>query len=414
MSTTVINYDPPTQLVPNVRTVYKIPRGIAVIPSTIKVLDILINPKDGSGNAVNCYFPALAGVWSAVSQIELLVGEKPVDLFLSKQASAFLNSLGNPDVQTNITSQLTGSSNNIYEKINDSNQLLQSIAVDSTAQALDLRKVLDYLNNRYIIEEGLSISITWDKDKLSDWLLRPTIAGTSTATVAASVNIQSGYLSYETVMNHKFPEQKVVNFKQTIEEAIILDAPGKDATHANGQDNFLQQVEQRMNRLRDKFITRCLFVAEPRLTGGVGQDPVYTAVKNVYGKFCSVGQLSEYLNIVIDGNQKLTFKGFAQPAHKLALTTDSWGVGSSSLTSWYLPKNDTLVDSSNNELSNYYSYLGVELETFVNKECVIQYQRKSGQVGQNASVCSPLKLYMISQVLKQHDIASGRTTYIRM
>lgn len=406
MSQSVICYDPPAQLVQNVRAVYKIPRGVAVIPSTIKVLDLKVNPTNAQGQPLTCYFPALAGVWATISQIELKVGDKPVDLFLSKQASAFINSLGSPDMQRDITSQLTCSSNNIAENSDDNkvgnnpyyiaNQNLTYMAVDEVSQGIELRKVIDYLNNRYMIDEGLSISITWDISNKASWLLDP-----PGGVPVANVNMQVGYLSYETVQDVNLPKQKLVTFRQTIEEQIIIPAIGTDET--------VQYWEQRMNSLRDKFLTRSLFVFQPHGTPANIAD-----VRKTYGNLCSIGMLGEYLNIVIDGSQKLTFKGFSQPAHKLALTLDSWGSSSSSLTSWFIPKEGTLVDKEGLELSNYYSYLGADLETFVNKEVVIQYQRKSGVNANLPAQGAGLTLFMISQVLKQHNTETGVVTYLRL
>jgi len=394
MSLSVINYDPPSQQIPNLRTVYKIPKGISVIPSSIKLLNISITPLNASGNRVASYLPCLAGIWASVSQIELKVNDKPVDLFLSKQMSAFKNSLGNPDFQNNIVSKLTGSNNNIFQDLDLNRESLIALPADIVPQCMEFRLVLDYLNNRYLIDEGLSIQITWDTQRL-DWLLPGADAETP-----AGVNIVPGYLSYESVMNYKVPEQNLVNFKQTIEEAIIIPNITSDDTQ--------QLWEQRMNSLRDKFITRCLFVNEP-----IGQNSDIQNVKNTYGRYCSMGMLNEYLNIVIDGQQKLTFKGFSNPAHKLGMCYDVFGVGSSSTTSWFLPKLASLVDDENNALDNYYSYMGAEFNTFVNKEVVIQYNRTSTTASSNPSMGSQLKLYMISEVLKEHNTKTGVCTYVK-
>lgn len=393
MSQSVINYDPPSQQVPNIRTVYKIPRGIAVIPSTIKLLDILINPTDASGDKVTCYFPANSGIWSSIQQVELKVGDKPVDIFLSKQASAFRNTLGTPDLQNDIVSQLTGSSNNIYQDSTNQKEELIYNDVDSVSQCMEFNKILDYLNNRHIIDEGLSIMITWDSKMPVDWLLSPT------ATIT-SINIQPGYLSYESVLDHNLPKQDVVNFKQTIEEVILLPA-------ITGGNNTTQQWEQRMNSLRGKYVSRVLFVNEPQADG------IPDSIQNTFGRYCSMGQLAEFMNIVIDGQQKLTFKGFSNNAHKNGMLFDTFGPSSQSMAGWYLPKYDILDDFDAVSMSNYYSYLGAELDTFVDKELVIQYQRNNGTVS-TPTFKNAMKLYMISEVWKQHDVNSGTTTYIKV
>lgn len=392
----VIHYDPVAQSVKNLRSVFKIPKGVAAIPATIKVLDIKINPKNAQGQDVECYFPANAGIWSAVRQIELLVGDKPVDLFLSKQASAFINTLGSPDVQKDITQPLSGSNNVVYQTPETPDAMtLSYIPVDAVPQCLELRKVLDYLNRRYIVEEGLSISITWDKDALSEWL----VDQSSTVT---SVDIFSGYLSYESIDGvHKFPEQKQVNFHQTIQETILVPAVGGS--------NTVQYWEQRMNSLRGKTVTRSLFAVEPE-----GSPTNTAAVRTTFGKLCSIGQLGESLNIAVDGATILTYKGFSSLAHKLAMTADSWGPSSAAQGAWYLGEEASLKDSKNQDLSNYYSYLGVDMQRYVDKEVVIQYQRKSADATEYPAQAGALKIHMISQVLKSHDLASGVCTYIKL
>lgn len=409
MSRSVIHYDPPAQQVKNTRVVFKVPRGVSAIPGTMKVLDIKIQPKNAQGQPVECYFPALAGIFSAVAQIELLVDDKPIDLFLSKQASAFFNTLGDPDVQFNINQPLTGSSNAIYETtaipvLDAASQVqtLRYIPVDSIPQCLDLKRVLNYLANRKIIEEGLSVSITWDKDRISEWLLDQSSAVTS-------IDIFPGYLSYESLEDHGFPEQPFVSFVQTIEEAIIIPA--------NTTDNFVQEVEQRMNSLRNKTVTRTLFVTEPQ---GTDSALKLQNVRKTYGKLCSIGQLGESLNIVVDGNQIMTFKGFSSAAHKVAMASDAWGPLSLSQSAWFLPKVATLVDDTppgsitTGELSNYGSYLGVDIAQYVDKELVIQYQRKSSTAASFPAQSAALKLYMISQVEKFHDVKSGVCTYVKL
>jgi hypothetical protein len=394
MSMSVIHYDPVAQSVKNLRAVFKIPKGVAAIPGTIKVLDIKIQPKDAQGNDVVCYFPANAGIWSAVRQIELLVGDKPVDLFLSKQASAFVNTLGNPDLQKDIAQPLSASNNVVYETPESpASMTLQYQPVDAISQALELRKVLDYLNRRYIVEDGLSVSITWDKDVFNEWLLDQSAA-------VSTIDIFPGYLSYESIEGpHKFPEQKTVAFHQTIQETILVPSIGYGE---------IQYWEQRMNSLRGKTVTRALFAVEPE-----GAPANTTAVRGTFGKLCSVGQLGESLNIAVDGSQILTFKGFSSLAHKLAMTSDSWGVSSAAQGAWYLGETPSLRDSKNQGLVNYFSYLGVDMNRFVDKEVVIQYQRKSADILYPAQAAA-LKVHMISQVLKTHDLATGVCTYVRI
>lgn len=406
MSLSVIMYDPPAQQQPNIRTVYKIQRGRKTISSTIKLTSLKINPKTADGEVPeSCYFASMGGAYLSIKQVELLVGEKPVDLFLSKQAINFRNSLGSPDYQYDIVSMLTGSTNNIYQDLNEDKQGLLAPEVDSFTQSIDFKNMLDYLNNRYIIDEGLSIIITWDSSNL-DWLVN---GGTDSAP-ATSVSIDPGYLSYEVIETDNMPVQDVVNFKQTIEEAILIPAITNGAyPDPVPLDNTVQQWEQRMNSLRDKTIKRALFVSQP-----LGQNADITNELNTFGRYASMGMNNEFLNIVIDGSQRLTFKGFSNSAHKLAMTTDSFGKSSCSMSSFFNARVPSLVAEGGQPLKNYYSYLGVDLNTFVDKECVIQYNRTSATNADFPSLGAGLKLYMISEVLKQHNVKTGVCSYVRV
>jgi hypothetical protein len=394
MSLSVIMYDPPSQQQQNVRTVYKVQKGVSVVPSTIKLTNLKINP-----NVSKCYFPAMGGAYLSLKQVELLIGDKPVDLFLSKQCINFKNSLGTPDYQYNILTNLAGTSNNVYQDVELGKLTFSYITVDDIPQCIEFKHMLDYLNNRMVIDEGLTIILTWDSSNL-DWLLT---GGDPDAEKPTSVNIDPGYLSYEVLTDHNLPKQDIVNFKQTIEEVVLLPAVGDD-------DNQTQLWEQRMNSLREKFVNRVLFVNEP-----LGQLPDIANNQLTFGRYASYGMNNEYINIVIDGNQRLTFKGFSNNAHKLAMTADTFGEGSSTMTSFFLPKDPVAVDiTGENTVQNYYSYLGVELNSFVEKECVIQYNRTSTVVDEYPSLDAPMKLYMISEVLKQHNTQTGVCSYVRV
>lgn len=401
MSQTVIMYDPPSQQQQNVRTVYKVQKGVSVVASTIKLTNLKINP-----NVTKCYFPAMGGAYLSLKQVELLIGDKPVDLFLSKQCINFKNSLGTPDYQYNILANLAGTSNNVYQDVELGKLTFSYYTVDDIAQCIEFKHMLDYLNNRMVIDEGLTIILTWDSSNL-DWLVT---GGDPTAQNPTSVNIDPGYLSYEVLTDHNLPKQDIVNFKQTIEEVVLL--PAISLGPIGNLDNQTQLWEQRMNSLREKFVSRVLFVNEPL---GVLSDIANN--KLTFGRYASYGMNNEYINIVIDGNQRLTFKGFSNNAHKLAMTADTFGEGSSTMTSFFLPKDPAAVDitgESVNSLQNYYSYLGVELNSFVEKECVIQYNRTSTVVADYPSSNAPMKLYMISEVLKQHNTQTGVCSYVRV
>lgn len=397
MSLSVIMYDPPAQQQPNIRTVYKIQKGVKVIPSTIKLTNLKINPTQTDGTPAPCFFAAMGGAYLSLKQVELLVGDKPVDLFLSKQAINFKNSLGSPDYQTGIVSPLSGSNNNVYQDLNKNLQNYTATTVDEIPQSIDFKYMLDYLNNRFIIEEGLTLILTWDSSNL-DWLVN---CNSVQAEEVAKVNIDPGYLSYEVVEAENIPRQDVVNFKQTIEEAILVPAIGAD--------NTPQIWEQRMNSLRDKTIKRTLFVTQP-----LGTNSDITDEQHTFSRYASMGMDNEYLNIVIDGSQRLTFKGFSNPAHKLALTSDSFGKSSCSMSAFFNAREESLEDLGGKTLKNYYSYLGVDLNTFVDKECVIQYNRSSATNADYPSLAAQLKIYMISEVLKQHNVKTGVCTYVRV
>lgn len=401
MSLSQIMYDPPSQQQANVRTVYKIQKGVNVLPQSIKLVNLKINPTaviNGVSTAVDCFFAAMGGSYLSIKQVELLVGDKPVDLFLSKQMINFKNSLGSPDLQLDMNAPLTSSNNNVYQEVNLDKQALTYLTVDEIAQSIDFKKMLDYLNNRMLINEGLTIIITWDSSNL-DWLCT---GNNADSVQPEAVNIDPGYISYEVITGDvQMPSQKVVNFKQTIEEAILIPSISVDDT--------IQYWEQRMNSLRDKFISRVLFVNQPLGTNADIGDEQAT-----FGKYASYGMNNEYMNIVIDGAQKLSFKGFSNAAHKLAMTNDTYGPQSSSMTSFYNAELPVLIDGGNQTMKNYNSYLGVELNTFVNKECVIQYNRQSSVNDAYPSLGAQLKLFMISEVVKQHNLETGVCTYLKV
>jgi hypothetical protein len=404
-----IHYDPPSQQ-SAYRTVFKIPKGVHVIPGTIKVLDIKVNPTGAGGAPSTAYYPALAGVYSTVKMVELFVGGKPVDIYQSKQASAFINSLGNQDMQQCIASQLSSSSNNIVENVdNDSNadiltinQNLNYVAIDSVPASLDLKKMVDYLANRYICDEGIDVIITWDSDFASYCL--------NSAPAVTAVNIVPGFISYETVSDEAaklYPAQDKVLYRQTIEEQIVV----PEITDEQGI-NYLQQIQYRLNSLRAKTVLRSLIVTVPSDT------PANTAaVRGTYGKLCSIGQLSSVYQLTVDGQTILTYKGSATPAHSLAMTQQSWGNSSSSVSSWFLPRVPTLVDATDEELSNYYGYFGVNMGRYVDKEVVLEFSRRSSSVADNVGYeaqVAKLQLLMISQVVRMHDVKTGVISYPKM
>ena len=395
MSLSVIMYDPPNQQQKNVRTVYKVSKGVPVDAQSIKLTNLLINPVDVNGQPVQCFFPALGGAYLAIKQVELLIGDKPVDLFLSKQCINFKNSLGNPDYQYNILTELAATNNNPYQDVELNKILFDYQAVDSFPQCIEFKKMLDYLNNRVVIDEGFSIIITWDYQNFEDWLLTANIGK-----APEDITIDPGNLSYEVLTGHNLPPQKLVTFKQTIEEVVLIPAVG--------DDDKSQDWEQRMNSLREKFVSRVLFVNEP-----LGTNSDIANEQKTFGRYASYGMNNEYINIIIDGNQRLTFKGFSNNAHKLAMTSDAFGDSTSSMTSYFIPNDPVAADMTEEPLSNYYSYLGVNLNSFVNKECVIQYNRTSGTLADNPSTGAQMKLYMISEVMKQHNTETGVCSYVK-
>lgn len=403
-----IHYDPPSQQ-SAYRTVFKIPKGVHVVPGTIKVLDIKVNPTGAGGAASTAYFPALAGVYSTVKMVELFVGGKPVDIYQSKQASAFINSLGNQDMQQCIASQLTSSSNNIVENLDNVGnaailtvrQNLNYVAIDSVPAALELKKMVDYLANRYICDEGIDVIITWDSDFASYCL--------DSAPAVTAVNIVPGFISYETVSDDAaklYPAQDKVLYRQTIEEQIVV-----DAIDDKGVD-YLQQIQYRLNSLRAKTVLRSLIVTVP-----TGEPANTAAVRATYGKLCSIGQITPVYQLTVDGQTILTYKGSASSAHSLAMTQQAWGNSSSSVSSWFLPQIPTLVDSANNQLSNYYGYFGVNMGRYVDKEVVLEFSRRSSSEANNdgyAAQVAKLQLLMISQVVRMHDVKSGMISYPKM
>jgi hypothetical protein len=364
MSLTQVHYDKPRSH-SNQQTRFIIPRNRKVHTTSMRLLDLVVNPNQA------CYFPALVGAYALIKKVQVSVNSVPLDEWMAQSSLPYLVAqMGDNEKQRGIVKELYLTGNNVIHNPVDNTMNLDRPEVDSYSASVKMMVYSDLLANMGICNDEIEIIIDWE-DNLGNCLVP-----VDPANPATSINIQPMYLVYETFVGDMAQPSKFF-FRKWVEEQMNIPV---------GADNTLQTVELRSNAFNQKTISR-LMISNLPITfqaGNVNADAV--ALYRVFSKYCSVPMLQESFNVGKNGETILSLRNVNNDSLKLGMTGDTWGKSNfvsgahlhlavpmlQELNATFTP---TVSATPVQQLNGFASYGSVDISEMVTKDMQFSYTR---------------------------------------
>lgn len=390
----VINYDPPISHNQN-QTRYLV-QARKTLGGSMKLLDVDLSPNK------DCYFSALAGVYSCIERLQVRYNGQEIDYYFSPEALGYIiPSSGDNEIQKGIFSQLHGTNNNaVFNKVSKKLNLQREL-VNGKKFEIRLALLSSFLASVGVIEGQVEIIIDWNK-KTSKFLC-PATAGES-----ISLDIQPPFLSYETVEGSslKMPERFV--FTELVPDQWTIPAVSANST---------KTTEVRSNAFNQKTLGKLLLVNVPQSIDQGTPANDAKALFSVFGSYCSVPMKNEIFNIALDGDSVLTFRNVSSDAIKLSLAVDAFGVYPTAVpmahTHAQVPALEELdvniTGQSVKQLNGFFSYGCCEINQRVNKELAITYTRTADSA-LYPTLGEQMNLYAIGEV--KVAFVNGQKVYL--
>jgi hypothetical protein len=359
------------------QTRYVIPGGRQIISSSIKILDLKINPNR------SCKFPALVGAYSTIKRVQIRLNSKEVDVWTAKSVLPYLISMfGDNEYNKGMLSQVAMTGNNVVYDSNSKLLTLNRPNVDDRTATLNLSVYSDLLNKIGIINMPMEIII--------DWETLPTNFLLSNGGGAVDTfNILAPYLSYETLSAYEKAQPAQVEYTQWIEDQWSVPSIA---------DNTQQQYEIRSNAFNNKYVHRLMLTNVPSSIVNNAPSADLVQLYGIFGSYMSVPMKQEIFNIARDGMNLLTFRNVSNDAVKLSVAHDTWGQGLFVTNAHMHTNASVLLDLSGSPLNGYASYGCCEISDFVRKELQITYRRTSDDNGDYPSLGAQLVVAAVAEV----------------
>lgn len=358
--TTTLHFNPP-QSTSTVQTRWVLPAGQNVLGSSIKINDLICQPN------VPCHFPVQSGVYAVISRVQLYKNKKLVNTYVARRRTpVLLSSLyGSNDAQK-VLSVLSGTGNVVRADPQTRLQFFERPVVGVDSCQVELRLLLDVLNHLTVINDEIEIVCSWIPQARAKEAFCPV---DQTQTVS-SFTINTPYLTFETLNKDMKQPDKIV-FNEYVEDVITVPAVA---------ENTLQSAKLSSNAFINKTVNHLLISTLPASVVSLNPSENIESLFNLHTTQMSIACDQEKIILNVNGKDVIG-NSQANDAIKFSLFADVMamkGLSPIAISNAHLGNqaNSILNEIPSNEITGYYSYMGVQLNRRINQFINIDYQRK--------------------------------------
>jgi hypothetical protein len=371
-----IHYDKPVSHSQS-QTRWIIPSNRKVFASSIKVLDLKINPD------VDCHFAPLVGAYGCIKRLQVRASGKEIDNWYAQASLPYLLSLPDNQQQKGVQSQLLGTGNNVEYDTPSKLLKLNRPIVDAQTVQIPLYPLSNWLSEVAFIDEPLEIIITWETN------VNKFLVPLEDGTLPTSISIDPPFLAYETV-NYPVEQRKNFVFKKTIQDEWYIPAVGAD--------NTTQDKPFRCNAFADKVLMNLMLVNQPISVYNADPNTDLEKVFRTFGYYCSIPMNNESWNLNVNGENIINFIYPLNDAVKLSLASQAFGNAHFTTEGHVHSQKSSLKELQDAPLNGYCNYGAVEVNQKMKKDLVFTYKRVSKTEEDYPTLQEPLVVVAVGEV----------------
>jgi len=349
-----------------------LPGGQNILGASLKVNDLILTPN------VPCHFPVQSGVYACANRVQFLKNKKLVSTYTARSRTPVLLSAlyGSNDAQK-VLSVLSGTGNVVRYDPLTKLQFYERPVVGVDSAQIELRILLDVLNHLTVINDELEIRVTW----ITQSRAKEAFVPISSADTVSSFTINSPYLTFETLNKDMKQPDKVV-FNEYIEDSIVIPA---------GTANQLQNISVNTNAFIGKTVNHLVVSTLPATVVNLGPSAGFTPLFRLHTTQMSIACPGERFTVNVNGadvlgnsnsNDAIKFSFFNDVMKMKGLSPIAITNAHISKTAYSvvneIPNNESSTGAitTSDDVTGYYSYMGVQLNKRVNQFININYQRQ--------------------------------------